>query len=104
MFSLIAEDVWTRTPARGSRLEREKWRPIVGSKALGLLVLPAPWTPQYLVVGTALYRKWSSLQDPEKSNLIAVAAEALNRFIPESIESADHGLVIRSSAVKENMA
>ena len=104
MFANFANYVWTRTPERGGREEREKWRPIVGTKALGLVTIPKAWTPDYLVLGTPLYRAWKSAAPPNGASIIAEAVRNLQSTLLKAIPATDHGLVIRSSAVRESMS
>jgi hypothetical protein len=103
MFNLVANHVWERSSTQIHGEERRSWRKIVGNKALGLISLPERWTPPFLVVSTSLYREWS--QAPQnRHSIIAPTAHTLNCYSPEHGGWADHGLIIRSSAVKESMA
>jgi predicted house-cleaning noncanonical NTP pyrophosphatase (MazG superfamily) len=103
MFNLVANHVWERTSIQIHGEEWRSWRKIVGDKALGLLSLPEPWTPPFLVASTSLYREWSQASQNRQA-IIAPTAHTLDSYIAEHGGWAEHGLIIRSSAVKESMA
>jgi predicted house-cleaning noncanonical NTP pyrophosphatase (MazG superfamily) len=104
MFNLVANHVWTRTSIQVHGEERRRWRRIVGGKALGLISLPEQWTPPFLVVSTSLYHDWSQTSQSSRHSIIAPTAHTLNSYIAGRGGWADHGLIIRSSAVEESMS
>jgi len=104
MFNLVANHVWTRTSTQIHGEERRRWRKIVGNKALGLISLPEKWTPPFLVVSTSLYRDWSQASQSGRHAIIAPTAHTLHSYIAQRGGWADHGLIIRSSAVEESMS
>jgi predicted house-cleaning noncanonical NTP pyrophosphatase (MazG superfamily) len=103
MFTPLSHHVWIRASSQQHSEER-KWRKVVGSKAIGLTVLPSSWTPPFFVVDTSLYRKWLTTLASERSALLVPTAAIVASYISDRPGWAERGVVLRSSAVLESMS
>jgi hypothetical protein len=72
----------------------------LGSKACALSLVPAPWTPEFLVVRTAAYRKWLAEPYAREQLLIAISSEA-STHSSRWLSRWPSGVLLRSSATVE---
>lgn len=74
----------------------------VGMKAAGLGLIPAAWTPPFFVISSAAYQIWLSSAE-RKSDFLDCLAESVVNAAAVWQEIWGNGILLRSSAVKENL-
>jgi predicted house-cleaning noncanonical NTP pyrophosphatase (MazG superfamily) len=104
MFVHIADHLLTPVRSDRSIFRRSEYRPIVGTKACGLAIVPSAWTPPYLVISAASYRDWATLDAEGRNNLLTEVSSRIVSLCSEWPRAWDKGLVLRSSAIAETLS
>lgn len=92
-----------------SHVQIEEWAvqgvdaSIVGCKAMGLSLFPAPWRPPFVVLPAMFYLSWASVVGTARHAVIENAAIAIEAVAKLWNTEWSSGLILRSSAVSETL-
>jgi predicted house-cleaning noncanonical NTP pyrophosphatase (MazG superfamily) len=75
----------------------------IGRKAAGLAILPAAWTPPFVVIQTAVYRAWLGAGSPDDLAVVNVVSEHAAVAASAWLAEWPKGIAVRSSATSETL-
>jgi len=103
MFQKLSDYIFA--PGERPRDPRERLKHIetIGAKACGLALLPASWTPHFLVLSAELYSAWHKAGPAERKGLLLSALSGLERHLAGWSSRWPTGLAFRSSAISETL-
>ena len=103
MFSVVRGDIFARSDEPSGTKDRLGQVAVVGYKACGLALLPAEWTPPFVVVSAEIYKRWRAGDQFQRQALLDYAVADLEFCINDWVEAWPRGLAIRSSATSETL-
>lgn len=99
----IAPGVFVIASAPVDPCERSKLAGRIGRKAAGLALLPAEWTPPFIVIESSIFAEWRGKTGKAAQAIINDVAESAAAEARTWPPQWDRGVTVRSSATEETL-